>query len=133
MPIFKIQEPDQCPLLGIPLDHRGHHHLLHHIAHGDSLEGHHRGGKGKSFKTIFTIYLQWYGGNLLCKTLMMIRTGGYILSSNLLVVLSIDRQAEYLIQTVLALTGRQDIMYKLILVSYIVALIGRHDILCKQF
>ena len=40
---------------------------------------------------ILTNNLQWYGGNLLCKTLMMIRTGGYILSSNLLVVLSIDR------------------------------------------
>ena len=35
--------------------------------------------------------LQWYAGNLLCKGLMMIRTGGYILSSLLLVVLSIDR------------------------------------------
>ena len=35
--------------------------------------------------------LQWHAGNLLCKVLMMIRTGGYILSSLLLVVLSIDR------------------------------------------
>ena len=35
--------------------------------------------------------LQWYADNLTCKMLMMMRTGGYILSSNLLVVLSIDR------------------------------------------
>ena len=35
--------------------------------------------------------LKWYAGNLLCKVLMMVRTGGFILSSNLLVVLSIDR------------------------------------------
>ena len=35
--------------------------------------------------------LQWYAGNLMCKVLMMVRTGGYILSSMMLVVLSIDR------------------------------------------
>ena len=35
--------------------------------------------------------LQWYAGNCMCKVLMMIRTGGYILSSLMLVVLSIDR------------------------------------------
>ena len=35
--------------------------------------------------------MQWYAGNLMCKVLMMIRTGGYILSSLLLVVISIDR------------------------------------------
>ena len=35
--------------------------------------------------------VEWYGGNALCKVLMMVRTGGFILSSNLLVVLSIDR------------------------------------------
>ena len=34
---------------------------------------------------------QWYAGNLACKGLMMVRTGGYILSSLMLIVLSIDR------------------------------------------
>ena len=38
-----------------------------------------------------TIYLQWHAGNVACKVLMMIRTGGYILSSLMLIVLSIDR------------------------------------------
>ena len=37
------------------------------------------------------VMLQWYADNFSCKALMMMRTGGYILSSNLLVVLSIDR------------------------------------------
>ena len=37
------------------------------------------------------IFLQWHGDNVTCKVLMMVRTGGYILSSLLLVVLSIDR------------------------------------------
>ena len=35
--------------------------------------------------------MQWHAGTLVCKVLMMIRTGGYILSSLMLVVLSIDR------------------------------------------
>ena len=35
--------------------------------------------------------VQWYAGNFVCKVLMMVRTGGFILSSNMLVVLSIDR------------------------------------------
>ena len=34
---------------------------------------------------------QWFAGNLACKGLMMIRTGGYILSSAMLAVVSIDR------------------------------------------
>ena len=34
---------------------------------------------------------QWHAGNVACKVLMMIRTGGYILSSNMLIVLSVDR------------------------------------------
>ena len=34
---------------------------------------------------------QWYADNVLCKILAMVRTGGFILSSNMLVVLSIDR------------------------------------------
>ena len=40
---------------------------------------------------IMMIYLQWHAGNVACKVLMMIRTGGYILSSLMLIVLSIDR------------------------------------------
>ena len=34
---------------------------------------------------------QWHAGNFVCKGLMMVRTGGYILSSLMLIVLSIDR------------------------------------------
>ena len=40
---------------------------------------------------IMTIYPQWHAGNVACKVLMMIRTGGYILSSLMLIVLSVDR------------------------------------------
>ena len=40
---------------------------------------------------VFDPCTKWYAGNLMCKALMMVRTGGFILSSNLLVVLSIDR------------------------------------------
>ena len=39
--------------------------------------------------------VQWYAGNFVCKVLMMVRTGGFILSSNMLVVLSIDRCQYY--------------------------------------
>ena len=42
-------------------------------------------------ETAWRATIEWYAGNLLCKALMMVRTGGFILSSNLLVVLSIDR------------------------------------------
>ena len=34
---------------------------------------------------------KWHAGNLVCKGLMMVRTGGFILSSNMLVVLAMDR------------------------------------------
>ena len=37
------------------------------------------------------VMLQWHAGNVACKVLMMIRTGGYILSSLMLIVLSVDR------------------------------------------
>ena len=40
---------------------------------------------------IKTISPQWHAGNVACKILMMIRTGGYILSSLMLIVLSVDR------------------------------------------
>ena len=36
-------------------------------------------------------HFKWYAGNFVCKVLMMARTGGFIASSNMLVVLSIDR------------------------------------------
>ena len=42
-------------------------------------------------ETLWRLTLQWYAGNMMCKVLMMIRTGGYILSSLMLVVISIDR------------------------------------------
>ena len=38
-----------------------------------------------------TLWVQWHAGNLACKVLMMVRSGGYILSSLMLIVLSIDR------------------------------------------
>ena len=42
------------------------------------------------YKTQKKDTFQWYAGNLACKGLMMVRTGGYILSSLMLIVLSID-------------------------------------------
>ena len=36
-------QPDERALPGVPPHHRRHHHLLHHDAHGDHLEGGHRG------------------------------------------------------------------------------------------
>ena len=40
---------------------------------------------------VMMLMLQWHAGNVACKVLMMIRTGGYILSSLMLIVLSVDR------------------------------------------
>ena len=37
------------------------------------------------------LMFQWHAGNVACKVLMMIRTGGYIHSSLMLIVLSVDR------------------------------------------
>jgi hypothetical protein len=48
-------------------------------------------------ETLWRLTLQWYAGNIMCKVLMMIRTGGYILSSLMLVVISIDRCLIFLI------------------------------------
>ena len=42
-------------------------------------------------ETLWRLTIEWQGGNILCKVLMMIRTGGYILSSCILVIISIDR------------------------------------------
>ena len=42
-------------------------------------------------ETVWRATIQWHAGNAACKVLMMVRTGGFILSSNMLVVLSIDR------------------------------------------
>lgn len=38
-----FQESYKCALSCIPPDHGRHHHLLHHLAYGDSLEGNYRG------------------------------------------------------------------------------------------
>ena len=35
---YILQEQDKCSLPCLPPDHSGHHHLLHHPPHGDSLE-----------------------------------------------------------------------------------------------
>ena len=42
-------------------------------------------------KALMMVMFQWHAGNVACKVLMMIRTGGYILSSLMLIVLSVDR------------------------------------------
>ena len=42
-------------------------------------------------KALMMMMFQWHAGNVACKVLMMIRTGGYILSSLMLIVLSVDR------------------------------------------
>ena len=42
-------------------------------------------------ETVWRATIEWYASNMVCKVLMMIRTGGFILSSNMLVVFSIDR------------------------------------------
>ncbi|XP_023339753.1 gonadotropin-releasing hormone receptor [Eurytemora carolleeae] len=42
-------------------------------------------------EAIWRYTIQWHASNALCKMLMMLRTGGFYLSSNLLVILSIDR------------------------------------------
>ena len=47
--------------------------------------------RNRCTKDLVKFRLQWYAGNLACKGLMMVRTGGYILSSLMLIVLSIDR------------------------------------------
>ena len=38
------RQPDKCALPGVPPHPGGRGHLLHHDAHGDHLEGGHRGG-----------------------------------------------------------------------------------------
>ena len=51
---------------------------------------------GRLSTHVLRLTIQWYAGNIMCKLLMMFRTGGYILSSLLLVVLSIDRSVNNL-------------------------------------
>jgi len=46
-------------------------------------------------ETVWRATVEWYAGNIVCKGLMMVRTGGYILSSNMLVVLAIDRYISF--------------------------------------
>ena len=69
------QEQDQHALPCVPPHHCRHYHLLHHHAHGDALET----------DTAVVCWQYFVQGP------MMIRTGGYILSSLMLVVISIDR------------------------------------------
>ena len=85
------EEQDQRALPGVPPHHRGQHHLLPHHAHGDPVETNLGGKLGSVVFCLIMLVLQWHAGNMLCKVLMMVRTGGYILSSLMLVVLSIDR------------------------------------------
>ena len=55
---------------------------------------------------VVIMMLQWHAGNVACKVLMMIRTGGYILSSLMLIVLSIDRLTTTLLRYITLLSSK---------------------------
>jgi len=63
------------------------HYLVYHLTIADAITCF----VTLPMETIWRATIQWYAGNFVCKVLMMARTGGFILSSNMLVVLSIDR------------------------------------------
>ena len=63
------------------------HYLVFHLTLADTITSY----VTLPMETVWRFTIQWHGGNMMCKLLMMVRTGGYILSSLLLVVLSIDR------------------------------------------
>lgn len=63
------------------------HYLIYHLTLADSITCF----ITLPMETIWRLTIQWYAGNFVCKVLMMARTGGFIASSNMLVVLSIDR------------------------------------------
>jgi len=63
------------------------HFLVFHLTIADSVTC----SITLPMETVWRATVEWYAGNMVCKVLMMIRTGGFILSSNMLVVLSIDR------------------------------------------
>ena len=68
------------------------HYLVFHLTLADTVTSY----VTLPMETLWRLTKQWYAGNIMCKLLMMVRTGGYILSSLLLVVLSIDRSVNNL-------------------------------------
>ena len=63
------------------------HYLVFHLSLADSIICY----IVLPMETLWRLTIQWEAGNFLCKFLMMFRTGGFILSSCILVVISIDR------------------------------------------
>ena len=63
------------------------HYLVFHLTLADSIICY----VVLPLETLWRLTIEWHAGNLACKILMMFRTGGFILSSAILVVISIDR------------------------------------------
>lgn len=63
------------------------HYLVFHLTLADSIICF----VTLPMETLWRLTIEWHAGNIMCKVLMMFRTGGYILSSLILVVISIDR------------------------------------------
>ena len=66
------------------------HYLVFHLTLADSIICY----IVLPMETLWRLTIQWEAGNFLCKFLMMFRTGGFILSSCILVVISIDRSGD---------------------------------------
>ena len=63
------------------------HYLVFHLTLADSIVSY----VVLPLETLWRLTIEWHAGNLACKILMMFRTGGFILSSFILVVICIDR------------------------------------------
>ena len=63
------------------------HYLVFHLTLADSIVSY----VVLPLETLWRLTIEWHAGNLACKILMMFRTGGFILSSYILVVICIDR------------------------------------------
>ena len=63
------------------------HYLVFHLTLADSIICY----VVLPMETLWRLTIEWHAGNPACKILMMCRTGGFILSSAILVVISIDR------------------------------------------
>ena len=68
------------------------HYLVFHLTLADSIICY----VVLPTETLWRLTIEWYAGNPVCKVLMMFRTGGFILSSAILVVISIDRSVSFL-------------------------------------
>ena len=67
------------------------HYLVFHLTLADSIICY----VVLPMETLWRLTIEWHAGNLACKILMMFRTGGFILSSAILVVISIDRSVSF--------------------------------------